>query len=166
MTVTAVDKNVDDLTMTIKAEFDAPVERVWEVLADPRQLERWWGPPSYPATVVDHDLAPGGRVTYFMRGPDGAKYHGWWTIMAVESPRLLDLEDGFAGDDGEPDDSMPTTTVAVRISASSSNVTTMSITTTFRSIDDMEKLIAMGHEEGMTLALGQIDAILTDQETP
>ena len=47
------------LTMTITAEFDAPIERVWQLWADPRQLERWWGPPTYPATVVDHDLSPG-----------------------------------------------------------------------------------------------------------
>ena len=47
--------------MTITAEFDATVERSWQLWADPRQLERWWGPPTYPATVVEHDLVPGGR---------------------------------------------------------------------------------------------------------
>ena len=63
MTVTSVHKDPEALTMTITAEFDATVERAWQLWADPRQLERWWGPPTYPATVVDHDLAPGGRVT-------------------------------------------------------------------------------------------------------
>ena len=61
MTVTNVHKDPDARTMTITAEFDAPVERVWQMWADPRQLERWWGPPTYPATFVDHDLSPGGR---------------------------------------------------------------------------------------------------------
>ena len=64
MTVTAVRKDPEALTMTITAEFDAPVERVWELWADPRLLERWWGPPTYPATVIEHDLSPGGRVHY------------------------------------------------------------------------------------------------------
>ena len=73
MTVTSVHKDPEALTMTITAEFDAPVEQVWQMWADPRQLERWWGPPTYPATVVDHDLTPGGRVTYFMTGPEGDK---------------------------------------------------------------------------------------------
>ena len=45
MSVTDVDKNIDALTMTITAEFDADAERLWELWADPRQLERWWGPP-------------------------------------------------------------------------------------------------------------------------
>ena len=75
MTVLAVERDPVALTFTIVSEFDAPAERVWQVWADPRQLERWWGPPTYPATVVDHDLTPGGWVTYSMTGPDGEKYH-------------------------------------------------------------------------------------------
>ena len=52
MSVTSVQKDTDNLTMTITAEFDAPVDRVWQLWENPRQLERWWGPPTYPATVV------------------------------------------------------------------------------------------------------------------
>ena len=70
MTVTAVHKDPDALTMTLTAEFDASPERVWQLWADPRQLERWWGPPIYPATFTRHDLAPGSRVEYHMTGPE------------------------------------------------------------------------------------------------
>ena len=57
MTVTAVRKDPAALTMTLTAEFDASPERVWELWADPRQLERWWGPPTYPATFTAHNRA-------------------------------------------------------------------------------------------------------------
>ncbi|MPY81647.1 MAG: SRPBCC domain-containing protein, partial [Actinophytocola sp.] len=60
MPVTNAQHDLDNLTLTITAEFAAPVERVWQVYADPRQLERVWGPPSHPATFVDHELRPGG----------------------------------------------------------------------------------------------------------
>jgi uncharacterized protein YndB with AHSA1/START domain len=43
MTVIAVERDSVALTLTIMSEFAAPVERVWQVWADPRQLERWWG---------------------------------------------------------------------------------------------------------------------------
>jgi uncharacterized protein YndB with AHSA1/START domain len=43
MTVTAVRKDPQRLTLTVEAEFDASVERIWQLWADPRQLERWWG---------------------------------------------------------------------------------------------------------------------------
>ena len=61
MTVTAVRKDPASRSMSIAAEFDASPERVWLLWADPRQLERWWGPPTYPATVTSHDLTAGGR---------------------------------------------------------------------------------------------------------
>ncbi len=86
MTVKSIQKDPKALTMTVTAELDATVERSWQLWADPRQLERWWGPPTYPATVVDHDLNPGGRVTYYMTSPEGEKYHGWWEITAVQAP--------------------------------------------------------------------------------
>ena len=61
MTVTSVDTDLDTLTLTLIADFTAPIEQVWQLWADPRQLERWWGPPTYPATFTRHDLSPGSR---------------------------------------------------------------------------------------------------------
>jgi uncharacterized protein YndB with AHSA1/START domain len=61
MSVTSVEKDYENLALTVVADFDAPVERVWQLWADPRQLERWWGPPTFPATVEGHDLTPGRR---------------------------------------------------------------------------------------------------------
>src|SRR3712207_5395864 len=110
MTVTDVRKDKDAKTMIITAEFDADVERTWQLWSDPRQLERWWGPPTYPATVVDHDLSPGGRVTYFMTSPEGDRYHGWWRVVAADAPRRLEFEDGFADETGSPNPEMPMTT--------------------------------------------------------
>ncbi len=152
-------KDPATLTMVVTAEFDAPVERVWQLFADPRQLERWWGPPDYPATVVDHDLAPGGTVTYFMTGPEGDKYGGWWRILAVDAPHSLELQDGFADDTGAPNPDMPTTTMRV-VLTEKGGVTQMVMTSTFPSLEAMEQLISMGVEEGLRAAMGQMDAIL------
>src|ERR687886_752993 len=107
MPVTGVQKDLDNLTLTITAEFAAPVERVWQVYADPRQLEKVWGPPSYPATFVDHDLRPGGRVTYFMTGPEGQKFAGYWQVTAVDAPNSFAFDDGFADEDFRPNPALP-----------------------------------------------------------
>ena len=77
MTVTAVRKDLQARKVTVEAEFDASPERVWQLWADPRQLERWWGPPTYPATVDVHDLRPGGRVEYHMTGLEGDRHRGF-----------------------------------------------------------------------------------------
>jgi uncharacterized protein YndB with AHSA1/START domain len=164
MTVTSVRKDPEALTMTITAELEATVERAWQLWADPRQLERWWGPPTYPATVVDHDLTPGGRVTYFMTGPDGEKFHGWLKVLAAEPPNRLELNGGFAHADGTRNDALPTTTMLVTLSMRGGR-TLMAIKTQFSSLEEMEQLGSMGMEEGMVAALGQIAEILADDVT-
>jgi uncharacterized protein YndB with AHSA1/START domain len=160
MTVTAVRKDPETLTMVITAEFDTSPARVWELWADPRQLERWWGPPTWPATFTTHDLAPGGHVDYHMTGPTGDEAHGYWDVVEVDPPRRLVFLDGFANDDGTPNDSMPRSEGRVTIEAIGSGRTRMSIESHFPSTEAMEQVLAMGMEEGLTLAVGQIDAIL------
>jgi uncharacterized protein YndB with AHSA1/START domain len=163
MTVTNVEKDRDQLTMTITSEFDAPVARVWQLWDDPRQLERWWGPPEYPATFVDHDLVAGGRVSYFMTGPEGDQPHGWWSVTAVDAPRHLEFEDGFAHENGTPDPDMPVMSMRVSIDELPSGGTRMAIETKFASVEAMEQIVTMGMEEGMASALGQIDGLLAEE---
>ncbi len=160
MPIIRVDQDLDAHTMTVLAEYDAPVERVWQLYADPRQLERFWGPPTWPATVVEHDLRPGGRVTYFMTGPEGDKAGGYWDVLEVEAPRRFVVDDGFADAAGQPNPEMPITRMALTLSDRAGGGTTMTVVSTFSSTEAMQRVLEMGMEEGMRLAMGQIDAIL------
>ncbi len=161
MTVTAIRKDPAARTMTLEAEFDAPAGRVWELWADPRQLERWWGPPTYPATFTAHDLRPGGRVEYHMTGPEGDQPKGYWEVDEVEPPHRLVFRDGFANEDGTPNTEFPMTTATVTIEEAD-GTTQMRIESEFPSVEAMEQLAAMGMEEGLRQAVGQIDAILAE----
>jgi uncharacterized protein YndB with AHSA1/START domain len=162
MTVTAVRKDPDKLTMTVEAEFEAPPERIWKLWADPRQLERWWGPPTYPATFTKHDLSPGSRVEYHMTGPEGDQPRGYWEVLEVDPPKGLAFRDGFANDDGTPNRDLPTSEARVRIEEIDNGRSRMSIESIFPSAEAMEQVLAMGMEEGLTQAVGQIDAILVE----
>jgi uncharacterized protein YndB with AHSA1/START domain len=162
MPVTAVRKDPQSLNMTVEAEFDATPDRVWQLWADPRQLERWWGPPGYPATFTKHDLSPGSRVVYHMTTPEGDQPKGYWDIDQVEPPHQLRFRDGFANDDGSPNTDFPTGEVIVTIEEADAGRTRMSIANIFPTPEAMEQLLAMGQEEGMKQAVGQIDAILAE----
>ncbi len=164
MTVTAVTKDPNALTMTLTAEFDASPERVWQLWADPRQLERWWGPPTYPSTFTAHDLRPGGRVAYHMTGPTGDQPHGYWDVLETDPPRSLVFRDGFANEDGIPNADQPTTEARVSIQPIGEGRTRMSIESLFPSAEALEQMLAMGMEEGLTQAVGQIDAILAEDQ--
>jgi uncharacterized protein YndB with AHSA1/START domain len=164
VTVSAVYKDANSLTMTITAEFDATPERVWQLWADPRKLERWWGPPSYPATFTDFDFTVGGRVNYHMTGPTGDQPRGWWEILELDPPRSIAFLDGFAKDNGEPNPDLPATTDRVTLEEASEGRTVMTFVTFFEDADSMAKILAMGMEEGLREAVGQIDAILAEEK--
>jgi uncharacterized protein YndB with AHSA1/START domain len=162
MTVTSVRKDPDSLTLTLDAEFEASPERVWQLWADPRQLERWWGPPSYPATFTSLDLRSGGRAEYYMTGPEGDTPAGYWEILDADPPRRLQMKDGFANADGSPNDDMPGPAMNVTIEPIGDGRTRMSIESIFPDTAAMEQVLAMGMEQGLTEAVGQIDAILAE----
>lgn len=160
MTVTSIDKDPEALTLTVHAAFDVPVERVWQLWADPRQLERWWGPPTYPATVTTHDLVVGGRVEYHMTGPEGDQHGGYWEVLEVAAPHHLLVRDGFADESGRPNDELPSTTMEITIAAGDGGGATMDVVSRFPSSEAMARLLEMGLEEGIAAAMGQIEGIL------
>ena len=159
MTVMRTQQNAEELSFTIVAEFDAKIERVWQIWADPRQLERWWGPPTWPATFESFDFTPGGKASYYMVGPDGEKARGWWLLTSIDAPTTLSFDDGFADDNGEPVASMGITRAVVTIEDIGGR-TRMTTTSKFESAEQMQKMIDMGMEEGMTEAMSQIDDLL------
>ena len=159
MSVTSVEKDLGGLTMTVTADLDATVERAWQLWADPRQFERWWGPPGYPATVVDHDLRAGGRITFFMTGPEGERHDSTWEVVAADPPRHLELRDADVDDDGRPNDGNAMTVMVITIDEGDRGAV-MRIRTHFHSQAGMEQVLAMGVEEGMCMVLAQIDAVL------
>jgi len=158
MTVVSSKKDESARTLTIVAEFRADVERVWRVWEDPRLLERWWGPPTWPATFLRHEFVAGGQSRYVMTGPGGEKSHGWWSIVSIDAPRRIELEDGFSDQDGRPITTEPMRMVVTF--EESTGGTRMSVRTEFPSSTQMEQVIGMGMEEGMRLAMGQIDGLL------
>ena len=53
MTVVSSEKDAENLTLTMVADFAATPEQVWELWEDARKLERWWG----SATVLTPSCA-------------------------------------------------------------------------------------------------------------
>ena len=161
MPIVEIHKDTQALTMTVVAQFAAPVARVWAAYADPRQLERFWGPPGWPATFERHDFAVGGRSEYTMKGPDGAASRGYWEFLAIDEQRAFEVADGFLGNDGKPAPGMPTMRMRFTFEPHGDG-TRMVTATTFPSLEALEQLLQMGMEEGMKAAMAQIDAVLAE----
>lgn len=161
MPITSIDTDHDKLTLTIVADFAATKQRLWDAYADPRQIERFWGPETYPATFLRHDMFPGGESRYAMTGPEGDVSRGYWQFLSVDAPNGFEVRDGFCGDDGEPNPDMPSMrmTFSFEETAEGSRLTTV---THFLSLEELEQLVEMGMVEGTRSAMSQIDAVVAD----
>lgn len=171
MPVTAVHKDPEALTMTVIADFTASLARLWEAYSDPRQIEKFWGPPTYPATFTRHDMRVGGRSEYVMHpvaddgaAAEGAESRGYWEFLDVKAPHSFEVRDGFCRPDGTPNTEMPSMRMVFTFEETDAG-SRLTTTTYFNSADELEQLLGMGMEEGMRSAMGQIDDVLADLRT-
>lgn len=164
MPIASVVTDPEALTMVVVAEFAASRDRLWEAYTDPRQIEKFWGPPEWPATFLRHDVFPGGRSHYVMTGPDGTASSGYWEFLAVDPGRGFEVRDGFADAEGRENEAMPSMRMVFDFEDTDEG-SRLTITTRFGSAEQLEQLLEMGMEQGMTAAMGQIDAVLADLKT-
>ncbi|PRB11136.1 ATPase [Microbacterium sp. MYb72] len=161
MPVTDVITDAENLTMTVVADFAAPIERVWAAYSEPRQLERFWGPPGWPATFTAWDHTVGGKANYTMNGPRGEKASGTWEFLRIDAPHGFEVLDAFADEEGTPDSDLPSMRMVFTFEPS--EVGTRMVTTShFASADALEQVVSMGAVEGTKMAMAQLDAVLQD----
>lgn len=161
MPVTEITTDPEALTMTLVADFAAPPERLWRAFTDPEQLERFWGPPGWPARFTAFDFAVGGRAQYAMTGPRGERSRGSWEFVRIDGPDGFEVLDGFVDENGELIDDMPVMrmTFTFELTAAGSRLVNV---THFTSVEALDEVVAMGAVEGSTLAINQLDAVLED----
>ncbi|WP_345801068.1 SRPBCC family protein [Microbacterium sp. AZCO] len=159
MPVTDVTTDPEALTMTLTAEFPASVDRLWKAFTDPAQLERFWGPPGWPATFPRFDFEVGGRADYYMTSPKGEKAGGAWEFLEIDEPRGFTVLDSFVDAEGRPAEGMPTMRVVFAFEPTETGSKLVN-TSYFTSAEALEQVVAMGGVEGSTMAFNQLDRVL------
>jgi uncharacterized protein YndB with AHSA1/START domain len=157
MPLTSVTKDAATLTLTIVGDYPVPQQRLWDAFADPRQLERFWGPPFAPATFTRHEFRVGGRAEYFLSGQNGERWSGSWRFTVVNP--ICSFE-AYDGEDNAEDPNMPASMKFVfETTPTGSRMTGI---TQFSSVEAMEQTI-VGMEEGLRAAMPQLDALLAEE---
>ena len=167
MPVTNVTKDPENLTMTVVADFAAPLQRVWDAYTDPRQIEKFWGPPELPGDVHPPRCVPRRFVRLLHDRP--GRLHPRWLLGVdrCEGPRgpqtlrSFEVKDGFAKPDGTPNTEMPTGRMVFHFEPTDTGSRVI-VTSFHNSADDFAMVVEMGQEEGMREAMGQIDDVLAD----
>lgn len=161
MPVTDITTDTENLTMTLVVDVDASVDRLWRAFTQPRQLERFWGPPGWPATFTDFDFTVGGRAKYHMTSPKGEASYGAWEFLSIDEGNGFEVLDNFTDAEGTVFDGFPTMRVTYAFTATDTGAR-MTNVTTFTSLEGLQQAIDMGAVEGSRMAMDQLDAVLHD----
>ena len=159
MPVTDVVTDPEALTLTLTADFAAPVERVWNAFTEPRQLERFWGPPGYPATFTTFDFEVGGTALYRMTSPQGEASYGTWEFLSIDPRTSFSVLDQFADESGVAVEDLPASRMTFSFDSTAEGSRLRS-TTYFTSAEALDQLVGMGMVEGATMAMNQLDRVL------
>ena len=98
-------------------------------------------------------------MTYFMSGPEGEKYPGYWEVTAVDEPTSFSFSDGFADQDLNPDPSLPVSVNVYTFTAHDGGTRAIYVST-YETAEALEKVVDMGIVEGASSAIGQIDDLI------
>jgi len=90
-----------DREIVITRVFDAPRERVFNAMTDPKQVVQWWGPKGFTTTIEKMDVRPGGVWKHVMHGPDGTDYPNKSVFIEVVKPERIVYSHG-GGKKGGP----------------------------------------------------------------
>jgi len=147
-------------TLVFTKTLHAPRELVFAMFKNPENLEKWWGPEHWPATIKSFDFTPGGVWHYYMTGPDGTKAWGKATFEEIDEPNSITYFDAFSDENGNIDESLPQAKSTITFSETDGQTTLLTITGTYKTVDEAKKVIAMGMVEGLTDTLGQLERLL------
>ncbi|MHA3685031.1 SRPBCC family protein [Leucobacter sp. HY1910] len=162
MPISQVDLDREALTLTVTADYPVDRRRLWDSYLDPRQIEKFWGPPEFPAVFYRHDGYAGGLSSYVMTSERGDASAGYWRWRLVDAPVAFEVEDGFAHEDGTPNSALPTVRMRFEFTETSTGARLVT-RSRFASVQALEELLDMGIEADMRSAMEQIDEIVTDE---
>jgi uncharacterized protein YndB with AHSA1/START domain len=80
----------DQDLIVAEIEINAPPERVFQAITDPRQLPQWWGQKEmYRVTKLESDLRVGGKWLSVGVSVTGESFQVGGEYLEIDPPRLL-----------------------------------------------------------------------------
>src|SRR5688500_16624913 len=155
---TKLTKDLTNKKIYVTREFDAPVEKLWKAWTEPSILDQWWAPKPWKAHTQSMDFKEGGTWLYYMEGPDGARHYCRADYSRIVPNKVYEGLDAFCDEKGNISTEMPRMQWKVDFS-STTNGSKVDVTISFKTVEDLEKIIQMGLQEGLAAAHGNLDEI-------
>lgn len=151
--------NRENNTITVKREFDAGLELVWQAWTRSELLDQWWGPQPWRAETKTLDFREGGAWLYAMVGPEGERHWARLRYVSIVNEKYFSGKECFCDENGTANPAFPQNLWEGRFSATGEQVL-VTVKLTFDKLEELEQTIAMGFREGFTICLNQLDQLL------
>lgn len=150
------DFNVDaeNLKVTIKKEFKAPRERVWEAMVNPEMVAKWWGPRALKMTVETYEATPGGHWRILHAESDGKQHWFNGEFKVVDKPTKIVRTFIY---EPYPDNIMTETSTLEETQDGNTLLTTVS---QFPSKEALSGMVSTGMEYGSRESMDRLSELL------
>lgn len=146
-------------TLILTRQFDAPRQKVFKAHSDCEHLKHWWGPRQWPLTYCKMDFRAGGKWHFCMTGPDGVESWGLVIYKEIKEPEYFVYDDHFSDKEGNKNTEFPSTTVRTEFTEQDGKTTVRSIAN-YSSPEDLQKILGMGMEAGVTETFDRLEEYL------
>lgn len=143
----------------VERSFRAPLDLVWAAWTEADILDQWWGPSPWRAETKYMDFREGGYWIYAMVGPENERHWSRADFVRIIPGQYFCGYDGFCDEEGNLMPSMPRNKWENTFT-DQGDTTLVHVLLTFDTLEDLEKILAMGFREGFTAGLENLDRYL------
>lgn len=146
-------------TLTMIREFAAERSLVWDCYTKSEFLDQWFAPKPLKAKTKSMDFRENGHWHYAMVEPNGTEYWGWTEYLTIKPIDYYTTSDAFSNENGDINTELPRATWKMTFTDKGDHTLVTSVVT-YASLEDLEAVIKMGMEKGMTSTLERLDELL------
>jgi uncharacterized protein YndB with AHSA1/START domain len=156
-------KDLANKQLVVEREFDAPVALVWRAWTESNLLDQWWAPRPWKAETKKMDFREGGSWMYGMKGPEGEVQWCMMTFDKIVPHKSYTGDDAFCDEKGNFNKDLPIMHWTAEFTPQG-DTTVVKIQVKFDSIEDLNKIVEMGFQDGFAAAHGNLDELLASQQ--
>ena len=158
---TEVTKDLKEKTIIVSRVFNTPIEKVWQAYTENKILDQWWGPAPWRAETKTMNFTAGGYWLYAMVSPESQKLWGRMNYLAIDHFKSFDIEDAFCDEVGNLNLELPVSKGQI-IFAKTETGTRVDFKMIYSTEIDLQKIVEMGFEQGITICLDQLEKLLKE----
>jgi uncharacterized protein YndB with AHSA1/START domain len=150
-------------TITIKREFAAGRQLVWDCYTKSELLDQWFAPKPLITRTRSMDFREGGHWHFAMIDPDGNEYWSRQDYLTIRPIEHYTARDGFSDESGALNPELPQSNLDVSF-VDLSDHSQVHTVVTYETLENLQAVIQMGLEKGLKSTLERLDELLPTLE--